>query len=116
MKVIYNMYQGTKACMKLNNKLANSFNCNIGVRQGDNLSPLLFALFINDFETYLSDKYNRLSSLNNLFTDVTLNKKFKTFLKFYILLYADNTIVMAEKPRDLKDTLNAVIKYGEVES
>ena len=67
MKVIFNLYQETKACIKLNNNLSNSFNCNIGVRQGDNLSPLLFALFINDFETYLSDKYNGLSSLNNLF-------------------------------------------------
>merc|ERR1712179_321668 len=72
MKVIFNMYQETKVCIKLNNKLSNSFNCNIGVRQGDNLSPLLFALFINDFETYLSDKYNGLSSLN-LFTDFTIN-------------------------------------------
>ena len=42
MKVIFNMYQETKACIKLN-KLSNSFNCNIGVRQGDNLSELLFA-------------------------------------------------------------------------
>ena len=56
MKLIFNLYQNTKACIKLNNKLSNSFNCNIGVRQGDNLSPLLFSLFINDFEEYLSDK------------------------------------------------------------
>ena len=114
MKVIFNMYQETKACIKLNNKLSNSFNCNIGVRQGDNLSPLLFALFINDFETYLSDKYNGLSSLNNLFADVTLNEEFETFLKLYILLYADDTIVMAENPKDLQEALNAVGSYCEI--
>ena len=36
------------------------FACNLGVRQGENLSPLLFALFLNDFETSLSVKYNGL--------------------------------------------------------
>ena len=29
------------------------FMCNIGVRQGDNLSQVLFALFINDFTQYV---------------------------------------------------------------
>merc|ERR1712055_732350 len=82
--------------------------------QGDNLSSLLFALFINDFETYLSDKYNGLSSLNNLFTSVTLNDEFETFLKLYILLYTDDTIVMAENPRDLQEALNAVSYYCEL--
>ena len=35
-------------CMKLNNLLSQWFKVNIGVRQGDNLSPTLFSLFIND--------------------------------------------------------------------
>ena len=83
MKLIFNMYQDTKACIKLNNKLSNSFVCNIGVRQGDNLSPLLFALFINDFETHLSRScsYNGLNSLNNLFSDATLDDDLEIFLK-----------------------------------
>ena len=66
MKLIFNLYQNTKASVKFNNTLSQSFNCNIGVKQGDNLLPLLFALFINDFEKSLSEKYNGLNTLNNL--------------------------------------------------
>ena len=32
------------------------FNCNIGVRQGENLSPLLFSLYTNDLEEFLGSK------------------------------------------------------------
>ena len=86
MTLIHNLYQNTKACIKLNNKISSSFNCNIGVRQGDNLSPLLFSLFIYDFESFLSDKYNGLSCLNNLFTETVQNDEFEAFLKLYIPL------------------------------
>ena len=111
MNVIYNIYQNTKACIKLNNSISPTFNCNIGVRQGDNLSPLLFSLFINDFETFLLDKYNGLKSIDNLFTNTFRNDEIDTFLKLYVLLYADDTIIMAEKHEDLQKALNAAFAY-----
>ena len=111
MKLIYNLYQNTKACVKLNNTISRSFRCNVGVRQGDILSPLLFALFINDFEEFLSLKYDGLSSLNNLFTNVFANDEILTYLKLYILLYADDTIIMAENPYQLQLALNALNEY-----
>ena len=111
MKLIYNLYQNTKACVKLNNKISQSFRCNVGVRQGDNLSPLLFALFINDFNEFLSLKYDGLSGLNNLFTELSRNDEILTYLRLYILLYADDTIIMAENPYQLQLTLNALNKY-----
>ena len=48
--VIKNMYAKAKSCIKKDNLISGYFPSNIGVRQGDNLSPLLFALFINDFK------------------------------------------------------------------
>ena len=50
---VYNLYNNAKSCVRLNNKMSTHFDCNIGVRQGDNLSPLLFAIYLNDFEFFL---------------------------------------------------------------
>ena len=41
------MYTNNTACLKLNELFTEWFYILCGVRQGDNLSPLLFSLFIN---------------------------------------------------------------------
>ena len=41
-KVIYNLYDSAKSKIKLNGVISKEyFLCNVGVRQGENLSPLL---------------------------------------------------------------------------
>ena len=47
------MYKGIKSMLKINGMSSEFFNCNIGVRQGENLSPFLFSLYINDLEEFL---------------------------------------------------------------
>ena len=37
--VIYNMYQNIESRIVYNGKVSNYFDCNNGVRQGENLSP-----------------------------------------------------------------------------
>ena len=111
MNVIYNLYQNTKACIKLNNSISPTFSCNIGVRQGDNLSPLLFSLFINDFEEFLSPKYDGLISIDELYSNTIINEEIQTFLKLFVLLYADDTIIMAEKHEELQKALKATVDY-----
>jgi hypothetical protein len=62
------------------------------VRQGENLSPFLFAVFINDLETFLDiHEAPSLQTIDNLF-DEYLNILMKTFL----LLYADDTLLFSE--------------------
>ena len=55
--VIRNLYSQAKSCVKSGGYLSEFFNCNVGVRQGENLSPLLFAIFLNDFERHASQNY-----------------------------------------------------------
>ena len=43
MSVIFNLYHHAKSCVRANGKMSDYFTCNVGVRQGENLSPLLFA-------------------------------------------------------------------------
>ena len=46
--IIVSMYRDIKSKVKLNNKLSDEFSCMTGVRQGECLSPILFAMYVND--------------------------------------------------------------------
>lgn len=47
------MYTNVKSKVKYMNNLSDSFECTLGVRQGECLSPFLFSMFINDLEDML---------------------------------------------------------------
>ena len=51
LQVLKVMYDNLKICVTLHNYLTNWFSSNVGVRQGDTLSPTLFNLFVNDLST-----------------------------------------------------------------
>ena len=59
------MYKNAKSQVSYKNNLSNSFPCQVGVRQGENLSPLLFAIYLNDFNEFLSEKYSGLSKISD---------------------------------------------------
>ena len=54
--IIQNMYNNITSCIVYNNAVSDYFACDNGVRQGENLSPFLFSLFLNDLETFLQEK------------------------------------------------------------
>ena len=53
LRVIYNMYYDIKSCISLNGSNSPFFASSSGVRQGENLSPVLFAIYLNDLEEFL---------------------------------------------------------------
>ena len=65
-----------------------------GVRQGENLSPLLFALYVIDLESFFS---LRRSSPINVGDDVI-----DVYMKMFVLLDADYTVIMANDVESLQ--------------
>ena len=111
LRVVKNMYENAKSCLKVNDEISETFNCNIGVRQGENLSPLLFAIYLNDFRSYLDKECKGTIHIANSAAQLLKDPQMGTFLKLYVLLYADDTILIAESANDLQNSLNALHDY-----
>ena len=52
------MYVQSTLCLKVNDKITNTFKSLVRVRQGDVLSPNLFKIFINDLTAYPSSSFD----------------------------------------------------------
>jgi hypothetical protein len=64
----------------------------VGVRQGEHLSPFLFAVFLNDLEQCMEDK--NITGLESISSE--LEAQLEIYLKMFVLLYADETVLMSE--------------------
>ena len=104
-KVIFNLYQNIKSCITLNNSNSVFFESSIGLRQGENLSPVLFSIFLNDLEPYLQDK-------NHTGVEFELaNDDMYFYFKFLVLLYADDTAIVCDKPEEFQISLDNFVSY-----
>ena len=54
LRVIRDMYAEAKSCVKTRHGLSQFFVSNLSLRQGGNLSPVLFSLFLNDLKGFLT--------------------------------------------------------------
>ena len=105
LKLIKNMYENTKAYVRYNDTISNTFDCNIGIKQGCSLSCLLFAIYLNDLEDHL--KVNECSGFNVSCDSTT------SMLKLLLLLYADDTVIISDTPKGLNKSLHAFHEYCE---
>ena len=96
------MYQNIKSCVSINSNLSKFFLCNCGVRQGENLSPALFSLFLNDLECNLNNNHDGIAIRCN---------ELDIMQKILILLYADDTVILADDPKKLQLCLNSFSEY-----
>lgn len=110
--VIQNLYNKAKSCLKHNStgNLSKHFQSMNGVRQGDNLSPLLFSIYLNDLENELAKKCKGLSTITKMVEEIEFDD-IVIYLKLYCLLYADDTILLAESVDDLQKELDTLNSY-----
>ena len=76
------MYESITCCVKHLNTLCNFFECEIGLLQGEIMSPILFSVFLNDIE---------LSFQENIYGDIIADQ-----LSTYLLLFADDGVIVSE--------------------
>ena len=85
--------------MKEANSHSAFLNCDIGVRQGDNLSPLLFALYLNDLQDHLAEAYNGLFASCSLIQYMVQDED---LFKLFTILYANDRVIFAESRQELQ--------------
>lgn len=111
LRVIHNIYEKAKSCIKLNNSLSDTFVSNLGVRQGENLSPILFSIFLNDLTAHMSDNSPSLECLSSQINEQLSENDVGIFLKLNLLLYADDTVILAETHEGLQQALDGMSDY-----
>ena len=89
--VICNMYASAKSFVRNNDVNGELFTCGIGVRHGENVSPLLFALYINDLNELIEKSFNGLHTISKYIEEFNDTDDTVLYLKLLILLYADDT-------------------------
>ena len=95
-RCIKSMYSNVKARVRCGDKLTDYVNCTAGVKQGDVCSPILFSLFINELALQVIDKGRHGACF--------MIDAFELF----ILLLADDVILMSETVVGLQTQLNSL--------
>ena len=105
--LIQNMYNNIKSRVVANDKSSILFPCIQGVRQGENLSPFLFSIFLNDLKAYLMTKQANGVNCDINYEDVSV------YIKILVLLFADDTVLFGTNEADLQYTLDLFQHYCE---
>ena len=97
LRIIRSMYNIVKSCVKHCGQFSDLMDISIGLKQGENLSPIMFSLFLEDLEIYLQGNVDSGLSLN----DLTL----------ILLLFADDMVLLGSSPEDLQISFNKLYEY-----
>ena len=106
-KAISSLYSNPRSRIILQDYNTDYFDCPIGVKQGDCLSPTLFSIFINDLSFEIK---NSNIGINIDIEDIAGNIDIAVL---NILLYADDIVLFAENEEDLQSLLYIVQVWCE---
>ena len=99
-ELIQDMYARLQICIKLKSGISFPFTSQIGLKQGCNLSPLLFNLFINDLPKLINETPGG-------------DPPFLSGVKVSSLLYADDLVLLSHSKDGLQKLINTLKKYTD---
>ena len=97
LEALVSMYEHVRNTVKVNGTYSEIFECLVGVRQGDPLSPILFGLLIDRFHEYVEKRAPGKGFIFGV-------------LLVAVLFFADDLLVVAQSLEELQlflDLLNA---------
>ena len=97
LNVVKSIYEQVKSKVKYNNSLSETFDCYLGVRQGECLSPFLFSIYIHDVERELINKDAKGVGIG--------------LIKLFLLLYADDITLFSDSADGLQEGFNNLSEY-----
>jgi hypothetical protein len=109
--IIHAIYENAKSCVRQGTNLSEYFQSNVGVCQDENLSPVLFALCLNDLVEFISKAYDGLTDVSNAAHFVLDTDEISVYLRLYLLLYADDTFILAESKVELQTALKGIQSF-----
>ena len=96
--IIQHMYQDNTLYVRIQDKLTCGFKPKVGVRQGDNLSPNLFKIFINDLPDIFDKEDDQVQLENNFISS---------------LLYADDLMLLSTSKAGLQRCIDKLASYSD---
>ena len=102
------MYSGIKSRVLYNGEMSEYFPCNIRVRQGGKLYPFLFSIYLNDPQQFLEER----NVCGLVCISDEIEGEFDIYLKLFMLLYADDTVLFSDSASDLQ--LNSFCEYCNI--
>ena len=91
------MYGNASSALLLNGRISPVFPCKRGVRQGCNLSPLLFCLYVVDLEQTLRNEQSGAVTL--------------VHTRLPLLMFADDLVLLADSHTGLQRSLDILAEY-----
>ena len=116
---LMSIYKNVKSCVKMYSHdstgqlIFNSselFDCMNGLREGENLSPILFSIYVNDLKLFL-EEHNCQGVNIQCINGNQLDENIMYFFKMFILMYADDTVLFANTNQELQYTIDAYAEY-----
>ena len=98
-ELLRSMYSELQLCVSLSNRLSLSFKSMVGLKQGCNLSPLLFNIFIKDIPRIIDNS----SCDPPVISDLSVSS----------LLYADDLVLLSRSKEGLQNAINALNGFSK---